>query len=83
MHTNFWLQNLKRRKRPLGRHRHRWGITSRWSLRKQDGRVLTGFVWLKIGSVGFCEQAIEPSCSIKWRETVSFSRMTLLHKVSE
>lgn len=27
-------------------------IILKWTLREQDGRLRTGFVWLRIGSVG-------------------------------
>ena len=39
-------------KRPLGRHRHRWGIILRWIFRKWDGVVGTGWSWLRIGTGG-------------------------------
>jgi hypothetical protein len=39
-----------------------------WIVRKQDGRVWTGFICVKIGQVtGFCEHGNEPSGSVKCR----------------
>jgi hypothetical protein len=39
---------------------------SKWILKKQTGRVWTGFIWLKIGSaVGSCEYGTEHAGSIK------------------
>jgi len=39
-------------KRPLGRHRLRWEHT-KLTLDKQDGRVLTGSIWVRIGTRGW------------------------------
>jgi len=39
-------------KRPLGRHRRRWGIILRWIFRKWDVGIWTGSSWLRIGTGG-------------------------------
>jgi hypothetical protein len=39
-------------KRPLGRPRRRWEITSKWTLERQGSMGRTGFGWLRIGSSG-------------------------------
>ena len=36
-------------KRPLGRSRHRWNYNIKWILKKLDGRVWSGFIWLRLG----------------------------------
>jgi hypothetical protein len=40
-------------------------------LKKLYGRVLTGFIWLVMGT-GCCEQDIDALGSIKWRELNSW-----------
>jgi hypothetical protein len=37
------------RKRPLRSHKCRWGIILKWIRKELDGRVWSGFIWLKIG----------------------------------
>jgi hypothetical protein len=37
-------------KRPLGRPRHRWGITLRWALGRSGSMGRTGFSWFRIES---------------------------------
>jgi hypothetical protein len=41
-----------RRKRPLGRPRHRWVTILKWILEREDGMVWTGSIWLRIGTNG-------------------------------
>jgi hypothetical protein len=52
--------------------RHRWEVIDRiilkWILKKYVGRVLTGFIWLKIGTSGRLLYGIDPSGSIRGRE---------------
>jgi hypothetical protein len=43
----LWVQKPDG-KRPLGRPRHRWVD----NIKRQDGVVWTGLVWLKIGASG-------------------------------
>jgi hypothetical protein len=51
MYKIFWLKNLKGRY-----HSEELGVYVKiileWILRKQDGKVWTGFVWLRIGTSG-------------------------------
>jgi hypothetical protein len=35
-------------KRLLGRSRHRWTYNIKWILKKLDGRVWAGFIWLRL-----------------------------------
>jgi hypothetical protein len=39
-------------KRALGRARHRWMDNIKIDLREIDGVVMTGLIWLKIGTSG-------------------------------
>jgi hypothetical protein len=39
-------------KRLLGRPGRRWGIILVWIIKKLVRRVLTGFIWLRIGTIG-------------------------------
>jgi hypothetical protein len=39
-------------KRPLGRPRHRWEDGIKTDLREIGWGVLSGFIWLRIGTVG-------------------------------
>jgi hypothetical protein len=40
-------------KRPLGRPRRRWvDNIKKWILKRKDGIVLTGLVWLRVGTGG-------------------------------
>jgi hypothetical protein len=39
-------------KGPLGRPRHRWEDNIKMELMKQGGKLWTGFIWLRIGTVG-------------------------------
>jgi hypothetical protein len=39
-------------KRPLGRPRRRWVDNIRWILKRWDGVMWTGLVWLRIGIGG-------------------------------
>jgi hypothetical protein len=39
-------------KRPLGRPRRRWVNNSKMDLRKKDGEVRTGLIWLRIETNG-------------------------------
>jgi hypothetical protein len=43
MHTKFWLENVD-----VDR-----GILLEWILEKYGGVVWTGFIWLRIGTIGF------------------------------
>jgi hypothetical protein len=53
-------------KRPLGRHRHRWGTILKWMLKKQEGILWTGFMWLNICLwQDFSEYAYYPLGSMK------------------
>jgi hypothetical protein len=56
-------------KRPLGRPRHRSMDNIKMDLTEIGGVVLTGLIWLRIGTVeGSCEHGNEPSGSIKcWK----------------
>ena len=36
-------------RRPLGRSRHRWNYNIKYILKKLDGRVWAGFIWLRLG----------------------------------
>jgi hypothetical protein len=51
MHTRLWSENLKRRD-----HSEDLGVDGReiyeWILQKQDGKLWTGNIWLRIGSCG-------------------------------
>jgi hypothetical protein len=51
VHTVFWLENLKGRE-----HTEEPGtdgkIILEWILGKQDGKVWTGYIWLRIGTNG-------------------------------
>ena len=49
-HTRFLCGKLQG-KRPLGRPRLRWE-DKKLTLDKQDGRVLTGSIWVRIGTRG-------------------------------
>jgi hypothetical protein len=67
MHTKFWLENLKGRDYLVEQ-----GIDGRvilkWIIEKQDGKVWTGFIWLRTGLVaGSCEHVNELLGSIKVR----------------
>jgi hypothetical protein len=58
-------------KRPLGRKAIGvvWGIILKTMLKKQDVKLWTGFIWLKIGSSGgSCGHSNELSGSIKGRK---------------
>jgi len=47
-------------------------IISEWTLEKQSGKVITGFIWLRMGPVmGSCEHGNEHSGSIKGRECLN------------
>jgi hypothetical protein len=50
MHTRFWLENLKRRDKlkDLGVDER---LTLELILGKWGGRVVTGFIWLRIGTI--------------------------------
>jgi len=62
----FWFENLKGKKRPLGRPRHRWEDNCRMVLRERCGLDASG---LGLGPVaGYCEHSNEPSGSKKGRE---------------
>jgi hypothetical protein len=39
-------------KRPLGKPRRRWVDNIKMDLRKKDGMVWTGLIWLRIGTSG-------------------------------
>jgi hypothetical protein len=45
------LVGKSRGKRPLGRLRHKWKDI-KMDLKKEDGRVWTKFIWLRIGTSG-------------------------------
>jgi hypothetical protein len=68
MHTKFWSENLKGRD-----NLEVLGIAGRIKLicilGKQGGRVLTGFIWLRIETSGSSfKQSNEPLGSIRGRE---------------
>jgi hypothetical protein len=46
MQSKLWCRNLKR---PFVRPRYRWDDNIKWILKKWDGTVYTGFIWLGIG----------------------------------
>jgi len=50
MCTEFVVET--KRKRPLGRLRFRWDDNSKFYLKEVDGRVQSGFVWLRRGTCG-------------------------------
>ena len=53
--TEKCIQSLlckTKRKRPLGRPRFRWDDDTKFYLKEVDGRVQSGFVWLRIGTYG-------------------------------
>jgi hypothetical protein len=56
-----------RRKRPLGRSRHRWLDNIKIDLRGQDGVVRTGLICLRIGTNG--------GLLWTWQETFGFHKM--------
>jgi hypothetical protein len=61
----FWLENLK------VRAKWRQDDNVRMDLREIDGKVWTGFVWLRTGtSGGLCEHGNKHLGSIKCREFV-------------
>jgi hypothetical protein len=65
MHTKFWSENLQG-----SDHSEDLGVDEKiileWILGKYDGKVWTGFLWLRIGtSGGSCEHGNETSGSIK------------------
>jgi hypothetical protein len=45
----IWSEKAER-KRSIGRPRCRWEIIIKIHLRKYDGKVRTGFIWLRIGT---------------------------------
>jgi hypothetical protein len=49
IHTKFWYENL-REKVSLGRSR--LNVRTMWILKEMDGRVLTGYIWLRIETSG-------------------------------
>jgi hypothetical protein len=51
MLTIFWLENLKGRDHSEDLGVDGW-IILEWILRKQGGKVQTGFVWLKVVTFG-------------------------------
>jgi len=51
MHTQFWLENQKRRD-PLEDLEINGNISLECILGKYVWRVLTGFIWLRIGTIG-------------------------------
>jgi len=55
-------------KRSLGRRKHVDGrMNLQWILKKWDGSVWTGLIWLRIWQVvSFCDNINESSGSIKW-----------------
>jgi len=50
-YTGFWWGKLEG-KRPLGRHKRRWGDNINMDIRKWDVGVWTGSSWLRIGTDG-------------------------------
>jgi hypothetical protein len=44
------LVGKPKEKSPLGRPRLRWVCSIKWILERQDGVVLTGLIWLRIGT---------------------------------
>jgi hypothetical protein len=46
------LAEVPEGKRPLGRPGRRWEDNIKYNLRKQSGRMCTGYVWLRIGTGG-------------------------------
>ena len=46
------LEGTRERRRPLGRHMHRWRIILKWMFEKWVGRASTGSIWLRIGING-------------------------------
>jgi hypothetical protein len=51
-------------KKSLGRPRRRWRTILEWNLRKQGGKVWTGFIWFRIGT----SSGYESSSSLKGGE---------------
>jgi hypothetical protein len=39
-------------RRPLGGRGYRWGILLKYILERQNGMILTGLIWLRIGTSG-------------------------------
>jgi hypothetical protein len=39
-------------KRPLGRPGRRWWTIIKWNLKREDGMVWIGLIWLRIGTSG-------------------------------
>jgi hypothetical protein len=53
-------------KKLLGRPRHRCEVDIKMDLKEIKYGILTGFIWLRIGTVvGFCEHGNEPLVYIK------------------
>jgi hypothetical protein len=50
MPTKLWSKNLKERDHL--EERRRWEDNIRWILEKQDGKVWSGYIWLRIGTSG-------------------------------
>jgi hypothetical protein len=49
MHAEFWWENLKERKHLVNLEADK-GIILMWTVRKQDERMWTGFMWPNIGT---------------------------------
>jgi hypothetical protein len=53
-------------KKPLGRHRHRWGMILVWVLNKGGLRLWTDFIWIKTKFSGsLLRTKEEPMCSLR------------------
>jgi hypothetical protein len=51
MHTIFWLENLRERN-DSGNLRVDGRIILEWKFGREDGKVWTGLIWLRIGASG-------------------------------
>jgi hypothetical protein len=49
---NSYSISVAEGKRPLGRHLRRWEDNIIMDIRKQSGKLWTGFIWLRIGTSG-------------------------------
>jgi hypothetical protein len=58
------LEGKPEGRRSFERPRYRWGIILKWILKKQDGRVWTGLVWLRIGISGGLLRTWQWKCGI-------------------
>ena len=87
MHTGFWWRNLKNRDYLEDLGIDGWTILTR-ILVKYDGKLWTGFIWLRVELLDCCEHGNEPSgfiyCKdcLNYPRNISFASMLVLHAVN-